>query len=154
MSLLLHIIERTPALGFTKYSNTYNQTTIILINMSATIKMQKKSLNSPDEVRTFEKGKIEVANLGDVSIGRSTFEPGWSWESCVKPIVKTNSCEAPHTGYIVSGRIKVVMDDGTEGEAGPGDTAVIPPGHNAWVVGNEPCVMIDFTGAKDYAKKS
>src|SRR5688572_20873209 len=107
--------------------------------MSTTTRLQKKSLNSPDEVRTFEKGKIEIGNIGDVSIGRSTFEPGWSWE-------------APHTGYIVSGRIKVVMDDGTEGEAGPGDIAVIPPGHNAWVVGNEPCVMIDFTGAKDYAK--
>ncbi|MDF2736558.1 MAG: uncharacterized protein K0S93_414, partial [Nitrososphaeraceae archaeon] len=93
--------------------------------MSTTTKLQKKSLNSPDEIRTFEKGKIEIGNIGDVSIGRSTFEPGWSWESCVKPIVKTNSCEAPHTGYIVSGRIKVVMDDGTEGEAGPGDIAVI-----------------------------
>jgi hypothetical protein len=122
--------------------------------MSTTTRLQKKSLNSPDEVRTFEKGKIEIGNIGDVSIGRSTFEPGWSWESCVKPIVKTNSCEAPHTGYIVSGRIKVVMDDGTEGEAGAGDIAIIPPGHNAWVVGNEPCVMIDFTGAKDYAKNS
>ncbi len=83
-----------------------------------------------------------------------TFEPGWSWEKCVKPVVKTNSCEAPHTGYIVSGRIKVVMDDGSEIEGGPGDAAIIPPGHNAWVVGNEPCVMIDFTGAKDYAKSS
>jgi mannose-6-phosphate isomerase-like protein (cupin superfamily) len=72
----------------------------------------------------------------------------------LKPIVKTNSCGAPHTGYIVSGRIKVVMDDGTEGEARPRDTAVIPLGHNAWVVGNESCVMIDFTGANDYAKKS
>ena len=87
-----------------------------------------------------------------ITIGRSTFEPGWSWEKCIKPIVKTNSCEAPHTGYIVSGRIKVVMDDGSEIEGGPGDAAIIPPGHNAWVVGDEPCIMIDFTGAKDYAK--
>jgi quercetin dioxygenase-like cupin family protein len=83
---------------------------------------------------------------------RSTFEPGWSWDKCVKPVVKTNSCEAPHTAYIVSGRIKVVMDDGSEAEGGPGDAAIIPLGHNAWVVGDEPCVMIDFTGAKDYAK--
>ena len=117
-------------------------------------KIQIKSLDSsPDETRTFEKGKIEIANFGDVTIGRSTFEPGWSWEKCVKPIAKTNSCQAPHTGLIISGRIKVVMDDGTEEEGGPGDAAVIPPGHNAWVVGDEPCVMIDFTGAKDYAKK-
>jgi ethanolamine utilization protein EutQ (cupin superfamily) len=117
--------------------------------------MQKKSLDSsPDETRTFDKGKIELANLGDVVIGRSTFEPGWSWEKCVKPLVKTDSCQAPHTMYVISGRMKVRMDDGTETETGPGDTAVVPPGHNAWVVGNEPCIAIDFTGAKDYAKGS
>ena len=95
-------------------------------------KIQKKSLDSsPDETRTFEKGKIELANLGDVTIGRGILEPGWSWEKCVKPIAKTNSCQAAHTQYVVSGRIKVVMDDGTEEEFGPGDAAVIPPGHNA-----------------------
>ena len=104
-------------------------------------KMQKKNLNtSPDETRTFENGKIELANLGDVTIGRAIFQPGWSWEKCVKPIVKTGS------------RIKVVVDDGEEEEFGPGDAAVIPPGHNAWVVGNEPVVGIDFTGLKEYAK--
>jgi uncharacterized protein DUF861 len=92
-------------------------------------KMQKKSLDSsPDETRTFEKGKIELANLGDVTIGRGILEPGWSWEKCVKPIVKTDSCQAPHTQYFVSGKLKVVMDDGTEEEFGPGDAAVIPPG--------------------------
>ena len=117
-------------------------------------KMQKKSLNSsPDQTRTFEKGKIELTNFsGDVTVGRAIFEPGWSWEKCVKPIVKTNSCQAPHTMYVVSGRMMVVMDDGTEAESGPGDALIIPPGHNAWVVGNEPCVAIDFTGAKEYAK--
>lgn len=122
--------------------------------MSSTAKLVGKSLNSPDEVRNFEKGKIETVTLGKsgVTIGRSIFEPGWSWEKCVKPIVKTTSCQAPHTAYIVSGRIKVVMDDGSELEGGPGDAAILPPGHNAWVVGDEPCVMIDFTGAKDYAK--
>ena len=78
-------------------------------------KMQKKNLDtSPDEVRKFENGKIELANLGDVTIGRAVLEPGWSWEKCVKPLVKTDSCQAPHTQYIVSGRIKVVMDDGAE----------------------------------------
>jgi len=116
-------------------------------------KMQKKSLDSsPDETRTFEKGKIELVNLGDVTIGRAVLEPGWSWEKCVKPIAKTDSCQAPHTQYIVSGRMKVAMDDGAEEEFGPGDAAVIPPGHNAWVVGNEPVVGIDFTGLKEYAK--
>ena len=116
-------------------------------------KMQKKNLNtSPDETRTFKKGKIELANFGDNTIGRGILEPGWSWEKCVKPIAKTSSCQAPHTQYIVSGRIKVVMDDGTEEECGPGDAAVIPPGHNAWVAGNEPVVAIDFTGLREYAK--
>ena len=79
--------------------------------------MQKKSLDSsPDETRTFEKGKIELAKLGDVTIGRATLEPGWSWERCVKPLVNTNSCQAPHTQYMISGRMKVVMDDGKEEE--------------------------------------
>src|SRR5918992_5090423 len=78
-------------------------------------KFRKKSLDSsPDETRTFEKGKIELANLGDVTIGRGILEPGWSWEKCVKPIAKTNSCQAPHIQYFVSGRLKVVMDDGSE----------------------------------------
>jgi EutQ-like cupin domain len=116
-------------------------------------KMQKKNLNSPEETRSFEKGKLELANLGDVTIGRATLEPGWSWEKCVKPLVKTESCQAPHTQYMVSGRMKVVMDDGTEEEFSAGDALVIPPGHNAWVVGNEPVVAVDFTGFKDYAKK-
>lgn len=123
--------------------------------MSSKSKVEAKSMNSPDEVRTFEKGKLEILNFANsgITIGRGTLEPGWSWEKCVKPLVKTNSCEAPHTSYIISGRMKVVMDDGTEVEGGPGDTAIIPPGHNAWVVGDEPCIMIDFTGLKDYAKK-
>jgi quercetin dioxygenase-like cupin family protein len=125
---------------------------ILSITKEQMASMQKKSLDSPDQTRTFEKGKIELANLGDTTIGRVTLEPGWSWDKCVKPIVKTDSCQAPHTQYIISGRIKVVMDDGTEEEFGPGDAAVIPPGHNAWVVGNEPVVGIDFTGLKEYAK--
>jgi mannose-6-phosphate isomerase-like protein (cupin superfamily) len=117
--------------------------------------MEKKSMNSPEEVRTFDNGKLEITTFQDgTTIGRATLNPGWSWEKCIKPLAKTNSCEAPHTQYIVSGRVKIVMDDGTEEEFGPGDTAVIPPGHNAWVVGDEPVVAIDFTGFKDYAKKS
>jgi hypothetical protein len=117
-------------------------------------KMQKKNLDSSEETRSFEKGKIQLANFGDVTIGRGILEPGWSWDKCVKPIVNTKSCEAPHTQYIISGRIQVKMDDGPEEEFGRGDAAIIPPGHNAWVVGNEPVVAIDFTGLKEYAKKS
>ena len=96
-------------------------------------KIQKKSLDSsPDETQTFEKGKIELVNLGDITIGQAVLEPRWSWEKCVKPIVKKQTViKSPHTQYIVSGRIKVVMDDGAEEEFGRGDAAVIPPGHNA-----------------------
>ena len=100
----------------------------------------------------FEKGKIELVNLGEVTISRAVLEPCWSWEKCVKPLVKIDSCQAPHTQYLISGRIKVVMDDEAEEEFGLGDAAVIPPEHNAWVVGNEPVVGIDFTGPKEYAK--
>jgi len=77
-------------------------------------KLQKKSLDKPDDVWTFEKGKLEVVDLGDVVVGRSTLEPGWSWEKCVKPVVKTNSCQVQHIGYMISGKMKVVMDDGTD----------------------------------------
>jgi quercetin dioxygenase-like cupin family protein len=122
----------------------------------STAKIIAKSMNSPEEVRRFEKGKIELVDFPDkgITIGRGTFEPGFSWDKCVKPVVKTDSCQAPHTSYIISGRMKVVMDDGTEFEGGPGDCVITPPGHDAWVVGDEPVVTIDFTGFKDYAKPS
>jgi mannose-6-phosphate isomerase-like protein (cupin superfamily) len=125
-----------------------------VIELGTTTKMQKKSMNSPDETRSFDKGKIEVTTLSNgVTIGRAYVEPGWSWENCIKPIAKTESCQVPHTGYMISGRMRVKMDDGTEEEFGPGDVSHIPPGHNAWVVGNEPVVAIDFTGMTDFARK-
>ncbi len=113
---------------------------------------EKKSLNSPDEVRLFDKGKVELVTLGGVTFGRAVLQPGWKWSTCVKPIAKTESCQAPHVQYHVSGRLKIVMDDGSQTELGPGDVSVIPPGHDAWVVGNEPAVVIDISGMKDYAK--
>lgn len=116
-------------------------------------KMQKKSTTSADETRSFDKGRVEIVNIGNTVIGKTSFEPGWSWEKCVKPIAQTESCEAPHTQYVVSGRIRVKMDDGSEEEYGPGDVGYIPPGHNAWVVGDEPFVAIDFTGMGTYGKK-
>ena len=91
-----------------------------------------------DEVREFPKGKLEIAKLGDAVIGRATFQPGWKWSESVKPIAGTDSCQAAHMGYFISGRMKVVMDDGEEMEYGPGDFAVMDPGHDAWTVGNEP----------------
>lgn len=116
--------------------------------------MQKKSLNRPEETRNFPNGKVELVNLEGVTFGLATFEPGWKWSESVKPIAKTDSCQAPHTNYHLSGRLHVVMDDGTEDEFGPGDIGVIPPGHNAWVVGDEPAVMLDITGMVHYAKEA
>jgi uncharacterized cupin superfamily protein len=121
--------------------------------METTNKMQKKSMASPDETRTFEKGKIEFAKVGNTSIGKGYFEPGWSWEKCVKPIVNTNTCELPHTLYVTAGRIRFRMDNGSEEEFGPGDIGYVPLGHNAWVVGDELFEALDFTGAETYAKK-
>jgi hypothetical protein len=117
-------------------------------------KMQKKNLDtSPDETQTFEDGKMKLAKFDNVTIGRVLLQPGWNWEKSIKPIVKTDTCQSPpHTQYIISGRIKVLLDDGTEEELGPGDVAMIPSGHKTWVVGNEPVVGIDFTGLKEYAK--
>jgi ethanolamine utilization protein EutQ (cupin superfamily) len=115
--------------------------------------IQRKNIDSADEVRTFEHGKVEMITLGDVMFGRSTFDPGWRWSECVKPIAGTESCEFHHRTFIVSGRLHIRLDDGSEDEAGPGDVLVIPPGHDAWVVGDEPCVAIDFDESTgEYAK--
>ena len=114
--------------------------------------MQKRSMLSPDETRTFDLGKLELVTIGGVTFGRATFQPGWRWSTSVKPLVKTKSCEAPHLQYHVSGRLHVVMDDGSEDEFGPGDISLLPPGHDGWVVGDEPVVVIDISGMVDYAK--
>ena len=111
-----------------------------------------KSLSSPDEMRTFEHGKVEIINMGGGSVGRLTLEPGWRWSEHVKPIAGTEWCEAPHFQYQVSGRIHVLMHDGTEFELGPGDVSHLPSGHDAWVVGDEPVVLVDWYGASNYAK--
>jgi ethanolamine utilization protein EutQ (cupin superfamily) len=115
-------------------------------------KMQKKSMSQPDETRTFDKGKLELVTLGGITFGRATFQPGWKWSTSVKPIAKTTSCEAPHLQYHVSGRLHVVMDDGSEMEFGPGDLSLLPSGHDGWVVGNEAVVVIDVSGMVNYAK--
>ena len=114
--------------------------------------MEKRSLNSPDEARSFPKGRLDLVTLGGITFGRATFEPGWKWSESLKPIVKTMSCEVPHTQYHVSGRLRVRMDDGMEEEFGPGDVSMLPPGHDAWVVGSEPVVVIDVSGMTHYAE--
>jgi len=97
-------------------------------------------------------GQLEVVTTDTGAVGRATFGVGWRWSEHVKPIAGTDSCQAPHMGYVVSGRIHVVMDDGSEEDFGPGDIMIAPPGHDAWTVGDEPCVIIDWQGVADYAK--
>ena len=121
--------------------------------IATTEKMQKKSLARPDETRSFDKGKVELVTVNDVTFGRATLQPGWRWSTCVKPLAQTHSCEAAHLQYHISGRLHVMMDDGSEAEFGPGDVGHIPPGHDAWVVGNEPVVAVDITGMRGYAKR-
>ena len=111
-----------------------------------------KSFDSPEETRSVDKGKVEILDLGGAQVMRATFQPGWKWSECVKPVAGTNSCEVSHLIYTVSGRMLVKMDDGSELEIGPGDASAIPPGHDAWIIGDEPYVGIDFQGASNYAK--
>jgi quercetin dioxygenase-like cupin family protein len=114
-----------------------------------------KSFDSPDEVRPFEgKGQAKVVQLAGHTIGLGTFEPGWKWSENVAPIAGTESCQAAHLGYVLSGRMTVRMDDGSEIEIGPGDVVSIPPGHNAEVPGEEACVMVDFGELSQYAKRA
>jgi hypothetical protein len=123
-------------------------------NGGAMEKLEVKSLNTPDEERTFDKGKLELVKIGGALVGRATFQPGWKWSESVKPLVNTKSCEAPHFQYHVSGTLRVLMDDGTQVDCRPGDVSLLPSGHDAWVVGNEPVVVVDFQGMVDYAKGS
>lgn len=116
-------------------------------------KMMIKKFSSADERRTFAAhGHVDIVQLDDGVVGMATFEPGWKWSKDVQPIAGTKSCQASHFGYCLSGRMVVVMDDGTRAEMGPGDVVDIPAGHDAWVVGNEPCVMLDFAGMANYAQ--
>jgi quercetin dioxygenase-like cupin family protein len=119
-----------------------------------TQELEQRSFAQPDEVREFPNGRTEILNVGQGVVGRFTLQPGWRWSNDVKPIVGTESCEVLHFQYIVSGRQRIRMNDGTELEFGPGDVALIHPGHDGWVVGDEPVVLIDWAGAGDYAKQN
>lgn len=112
-----------------------------------------KSLDDPDETRpTADKGRVDIVTLGEVTVGRSTFEPGWRWSEHVAPIVHADLCQAAHTGYVISGQMAVRLADGSEAVVSAGDAIVIPPGHDAWVIGAEPCVTVDFTGVANFAR--
>ena len=112
-----------------------------------------KPFDQPEEVRIFDKGRLEILNVAGGTVGRATFEPGWRWSTSVKQIAGTELCEAAHEGYVVSGRMHLVFRDGRTLDCATGDLMVCPPGHDAWVVGDEPCVIIDWAGFHDYAKK-
>jgi quercetin dioxygenase-like cupin family protein len=118
--------------------------------------LQTKRFKTPDEVRPFagDMGQIELVELSGSTVGRGTFPPGWRWSEHVKPIAGTDSCQVEHIGYVLDGRMKVVMDGGDEIEVGPGDVFRMPPGHDAWTVGEEPCVLLDFAGLSGYAQAS
>jgi quercetin dioxygenase-like cupin family protein len=115
-------------------------------------KFEVKSHSSPDEVRAPRMTRVEIVRLEGFTLGRFNFEPGWRWSECVKPVVKTDSCQASHVGYAVSGRITVQMNDGTKKSIAAGESYTIPPGHDAWVEGKEPFVGIEVMSAEQYAK--
>ncbi|MFJ6756756.1 cupin domain-containing protein [Streptomyces sp. NPDC091273] len=115
-----------------------------------------KSFDKADETRPFEdgKGRLDLVETDGGLVGRAVFEPGWKWSEHVKPLAGTDSCLADHTGYVVKGRMQIVMDDGAEIEVAAGDYVRIPPGHDAWVVGDEQCMVLDWTGYGTFAQPS
>ena len=115
-------------------------------------KLETKSHDQADEVRTPDKTRVEVVRLEGFTIGRFTLQPGWRWSQCVKPVVKTDTCQVAHVGYAVSGRITVKMNDGSQTTIIPGMSYAIPPGHDAWNEGTEPFVGIEVMSAEIYAK--
>ncbi len=116
--------------------------------------IEAKAMDRPDESRTPEKTNVSVVHLGGASVARLTAQPGWRWSECIKPVVGTEKCQAAHLGYVVSGRIHIASTDGTEADLGPGDAYRIEPGHDAWVLGDEPFVALEFESktAATYAK--
>jgi hypothetical protein len=119
-----------------------------------TTRQQTEHVNfaSPDETRTFDNGQVDLVNIGGAEIGRLVLRPGWRWSENVKPIAGTDLCEAPHFQYHVAGTLRILMADGTEFDAKAGAVTSLPSGHDAWVVGDEDVVIVDWFGASEYAK--
>ena len=113
--------------------------------------VEVRDFSNPDEVRSPQRTTVELVKLAGGEIGRYTFEPGWKWSECIKPVAQTDTCQVNHVGYVISGQIHVEHADGG-GDAMAGDVYNIPPGHDAWVVGDEPAVVVEFQGAANYAK--
>ncbi len=116
------------------------------------VRLLGKRLDSPDEVRSLPHGRVEIFEIGDVIVGRSLFEPGWRWSTDVRPIAGTDLCMYHHLGYVLSGTLHVVLEDGTSLDIGPREAFEIPPGHDAWVVGDEPWDSVDFAGMRAFAR--
>jgi hypothetical protein len=115
--------------------------------------LASKSFDAPDETRPFaDKGMAQVVNIGDGVVLKGHFDPGWRWSEHLKPVVGTDSCQSPHFLYVLSGRMRIRMNDGREDEVGPNAVARIEPGHDAWVVGDEACVVVDFGASTSYAQ--
>jgi len=117
------------------------------------MKTEERSFGKPDEIRQFEHGRLELLTLDAGTVGRLVLQPGWRWSTDVKPIAGTEWCEAPHFQYHVSGTLHVKMQNGEEFEIGPGEVSSLPSGHDAWVVGDEPVVVVDWSGTDKYAKR-
>jgi len=118
----------------------------------AVTKFEAKSLSKPDEVRTPDKTRVEIVRLEGFTFGRFTFEPGWQWSKCIKPVVKTDSCQLSHVGFAVSGQMVVQLKDGSKKTITAGESFTIPPGHDAWIEGKERFVAIEVMSAEQYAK--
>jgi hypothetical protein len=119
------------------------------------VSLESKGFDAPDEVRPFaDKGQAQVVNVAGSSVIKGRFEPGWRWSEHLRPIAGTDTCQSTHFLYVVSGRMHIAMDDGTEAEAGPDQIVRVEPGHDAWVLGDEPCITVDFGASPMYAAKS
>jgi quercetin dioxygenase-like cupin family protein len=112
-----------------------------------------KRFESPDESRIFEKGRFELVNVGGMTIGRASYEPGWKWSTHVGAGLGKKSCDVEHVGIVVAGKAVAAMDDGRVVEMKAGDVFYIAPGHDSWVVGDEPYVSLHLLGAEKYADK-
>jgi class 3 adenylate cyclase len=115
-------------------------------------RLQRKSLKRPEEIRPLGRGRLELVELGEAAIGRVTYQPGWRWSEDLRPIVGTASCEVHHIGFVLSGTLRVQMDDGSRIDLTPEDAFEVPPGHDAWVVGDEPFVAVDSLGRRYFGK--
>ena len=116
------------------------------------MQLRRKRFDHPDEVRTVDKARIELVELGELTVGHTVFEPGWRWSEHVRPIAGTKSCQVHHIGYVISGHLRIEMDDGATIEVIGGDVFEVPPGHDAWVIGDEPWISVDYAGRRLFAK--